>query len=90
MAQDKMSTTGNKDAHSPNNTVSSLSKLLGNRVALVDDKVLVKDLKDLPSLKVAHGVLCGVCAGQIEASNATTFAEEQATVTLCRLGGESL
>ncbi|CAF3612298.1 unnamed protein product [Fusarium graminearum] len=37
-------------ANSPDDTVSSLAELLGDSVALINNKVLVKDLEDLPSL----------------------------------------
>ena len=39
----------------PNNAVSTLPKLLGHGVSLVDDEVLVEDLKDLTPLKIRHG-----------------------------------
>lgn len=42
---------------SPDDTVGALTQLLGDSVSLVDDKVLVEDLEDLPSLEVAH--CCG-------------------------------
>lgn len=35
--------------HSPDDTISSLAKLLVDDVTLVDDKVLVEDLEDLPT-----------------------------------------
>lgn len=38
--------------HVPNNTVSSLAQLLGHGVAIIHDKVLVENLKDLPSLQL--------------------------------------
>ena len=40
----------------PDNTISTLSQLLCDGVSLVDNEVLVEDLKDLPSLKIRHGV----------------------------------
>lgn len=48
--------------NSPDDAVGALSKLLGDGVALIDDKVLVEDLEDLPSLEVGHGER--VCAGR--------------------------
>lgn len=41
--------------NSPDDTVGTLSDLLGHGVAFVDNKVLVKDLEDLASLEIAHG-----------------------------------
>jgi hypothetical protein len=38
----------------PDDAVGALAKLLGNRVALVDDEVLVKDLEDLAALEICH------------------------------------
>lgn len=40
---------------SPDDTVGTLSDLFRHSVALVDNKVLIKDLEDLASLEVAHG-----------------------------------
>ena len=38
----------------PDDTVSTLSQLLGNGISLVDNKVLVEDLEDLSSLQICH------------------------------------
>lgn len=35
---------------SPDDTISTLTQLLGDGITLVDDKVLVKDLEDFPAL----------------------------------------
>lgn len=35
---------------SPDNTIGALTQLFGNRIALVDDKVLVEDLEGLAAL----------------------------------------
>lgn len=43
-------------AHVPDNTISSLTKFLGDCVPLVHNKVLVEDLEDLTSLQVGHDV----------------------------------
>lgn len=40
---------------SPDDAVGTLSDLFCHSVALVDNKVLVKDLEDLASLEIAHG-----------------------------------
>jgi len=40
----------------PNDSISPLTELLCDCVSLVDNEVLVEDLKDLPSLKIRHGV----------------------------------
>jgi hypothetical protein len=39
----------------PDNTISTLTELLGYRVSLVDDEVLVEHLEHLSPLKVCHG-----------------------------------
>ena len=39
----------------PDNAISTLSKLLGDGVALVDNEVLVKDLEDLATREISHG-----------------------------------
>jgi hypothetical protein len=69
VAAQRTRTSATRCANSPDDTVSSLAKLFGDSVALVNDKVLVKDLEDLPSLEVAHGVYsCGVIwCGAVEA-----------------------
>jgi len=36
--------------YSPDNTISTLSKLFGHIVAFINDEVLVEDLEDLPPL----------------------------------------
>jgi hypothetical protein len=41
----------------PNNAISSLAKLLCDGVSLVDDEVLVEDLKHLSSYEICHVVL---------------------------------
>jgi len=38
----------------PDDTIGALAQLLGHRVALVDDKVLVEDLEHLASLQIRH------------------------------------
>lgn len=38
----------------PDNAVCALAQLLGDIVALIDDKVLVEDLEDLATLQVGH------------------------------------
>jgi hypothetical protein len=38
----------------PDNTVSSLTKLLGHVVALIDDEFLIEDLEDLAAREVGH------------------------------------
>lgn len=43
-----------KKPHIPDDAVGSLAQLLGDIIALIDDKVLVKHLEDLPSLKICH------------------------------------
>jgi hypothetical protein len=40
----------------PNNTVRTLTKLLGHGVPLINDEVLVEDLKDLPPCEICHDV----------------------------------
>lgn len=50
--------------HSPNNSVCSLAQLLGDGVALVDDKVLVEDLEGFAALEVGHGA--GGVGGRLE------------------------
>lgn len=42
----------------PDNAISSLTELLGDGVALVDNKVLVEDLEDLATHEISHGE-CG-------------------------------
>ncbi len=39
---------------SPYNAVSTLPKLLGNIVTLVNDEVLIEDLEDLTALEISH------------------------------------
>ena len=38
----------------PDDAVGALAQLFGNRISLIDDEVLVKDLEDLASLQVGH------------------------------------
>ncbi len=38
----------------PDNTIGSLAQLLGHRVSLINDKILVEDLEDLTSLEISH------------------------------------
>jgi hypothetical protein len=40
----------------PHDTISTLPKLLCHCISLVDDKVLVEDLKDLSPLEICHDV----------------------------------
>lgn len=43
-----------RDRGLPDNAISALSKLLGDGVALVNDEVLVEDLKHLAALEIGH------------------------------------
>ena len=43
-----------KKKNIPDDAVGSLAQLLSDVIALIDDKVLVKHLEDLPSLKICH------------------------------------
>ena len=45
----------NTESSIPNNTISSLAKLLGHSVSLIHNEVLVEHLEDLPSLEIRHG-----------------------------------
>ena len=47
----------------PHDTISTLAKLLGYGISLVDDEVLVKNLEDLTSLQVAHDEMRGTRRG---------------------------
>jgi len=52
----------------PDNAVGSLSKLLGHRVALIDDEVLVENLEDFTTLKISHVELrAELCDDEFEA-----------------------
>lgn len=53
-------------SYSPNNTVSTLTQLLGHCIALIDDEVLVKDLEDFATLKIGHDGLRVVEFGGLE------------------------
>ena len=39
----------------PDNAIGALAQLLRHGVPLIDDEVLVENLEDLASLKLAHG-----------------------------------
>lgn len=43
----------------PDNSISSLAKLLGHRVSLIDNEVLVEHLEHLSSLEVRHDARAG-------------------------------
>lgn len=47
--------------NSPDNSIRSLAEFLGDGVALVNYKVLVKDLEYFASLEIRHGCACGSC-----------------------------
>ena len=46
--------------HLPDDTVSSLPKLLGHSVALIDDEILVENLEHLATLQISHGAVVWV------------------------------
>ena len=45
-----------QDQYSPNDTVRSLTELLRDVVALINDEVLIENLEHLSALKIRHSV----------------------------------